>query len=606
MGVRYTLFRLQYELSRKTGLLRRRFPVDPPFRKWITLEEWKRNAAPFLIAARDISGLVHEPNQELHARANRIRNGELQFFSGVWRSVQRDGWCTNPETGYQYPLVHWTKIPDFSSQFGDIKYVWEPSRFLFIQDIIRDDFHHGTDSSAWVWDQMESWITHNPINCGPNYRCSQETSLRLFNWIYALYFYRDSASLTNARWEKILFHMYWQFRHVQDNIDFSRIAVRNNHAITETLALYIGGTLFPFFDEASTWRVQGKKWFEEEIAYQIYEDGTYLQFSNNYHRVVVQLLTLAINFARVSNDTFGKVVYQRAYASLNFLLHARDKSGWLPNYGANDGSLFFRWNDGDFRDQTAALNALHVTLTGEKFAHVPCEDVYWFHAHAGQKDFLPVTVSDGTYVFPQGGIYICRQGELLVWINCVRYKDRPSQADNLHLDVFYKGINILRDAGSFQYNTDYETVRYFSGTESHNTIMLGNADQMKKAGRFIWLNWSQAIEAEWQEVDGEPVFKGSIAAFTHLGNVVHTRTVTIRKNSLRVSDQVTGIQGQELRQLWHPDPRQTVSFRTNKAGEARTVRSEKWYSPTYGVKEAAVQQELVTDQNALITEITFD
>lgn len=26
-----------------------------------------------------------------------------------------------------------------------------------------------------------------------------------------------------------------------------------------------------------------KNWFEKEISYQIYEDGTHLQFSMNYH-----------------------------------------------------------------------------------------------------------------------------------------------------------------------------------------------------------------------------------------------------------------------------------------------------------------------------------
>ena len=35
--------------------------------------------------------------------------------------------------------------------------------------------------------------------------------------------------------------------------------------------------------------------FEKEIDYQIYKDGTYLQFSMNYQRVVVQLLTWVLS-----------------------------------------------------------------------------------------------------------------------------------------------------------------------------------------------------------------------------------------------------------------------------------------------------------------------
>ena len=86
---------------------------------------------------------------------------------------------------------------------------------------------------------------------------------------------------------------------------------------------------------------KGKKWFEEEIKYQVAEDGTYLQFSMNYHRVVVQLLTWAITLADRNGERFCDEVYKRAYQSVNFLYQCQDDStGWLPNYGSNDGALF--------------------------------------------------------------------------------------------------------------------------------------------------------------------------------------------------------------------------------------------------------------------------
>ena len=86
--------------------------------------------------------------------------------------------------------------------------------------------------------------------------------------------------------------IYASVHHVYHHINFSRIAVRNNHAITETLFLTVSNVLFPFIPETKKWAADGKKWFEEEIDYQIYNDGTFLQFSMNYHRVVVQLLSL--------------------------------------------------------------------------------------------------------------------------------------------------------------------------------------------------------------------------------------------------------------------------------------------------------------------------
>ena len=114
----------------------------------------------------------------------------------------------------------------------------------------------------------------------------------------------------------------------------------------------------------------------------------------------------------------------------------------------------------------------------------------------------------------------------MTFIRCGNHKDRPSQADNLHLDVWYKGENILVDGGSYKYNTDQQTLKYFMGTASHNTVMLDDYDQMKKGSRFIWYNWSQRKDAQYEERGEEYYFKGSVNAFSYLSeDIVHQREV---------------------------------------------------------------------------------
>jgi hypothetical protein len=608
MGMRYVSFRLLYEVKRKTHLLKRSFPENPVFQKWITLEEWRKSAAPFFFASREALQSSDASVDNLKNDAERILKGEIQFFQGEWKAIDNDSWLTNPVTGYVYDgSKHWTEIPDFHPAYGDIKYVWEKSRFTFLQTIFRYDLHYAADSSQWVFRQIESWINHNPINCGPNYRCSQEISLRIFNWIYALYFYRYSPNLNEELFNKILFHIYWQARHVRANIDFSRIAVRNNHAITETLALYSFGLLFPFFREASEWKSSGKKWFEQEIAYQIYEDGGFLQFSNNYHRVVIQLLSWAISLADVHGEKFSDVVYRRSHASVNLLMHCQDKiSGQLPNYGANDGALFFKWSDHTFRDYRPALDTLHFLLTGQGAYFGQHDDRQWFGVTRGVRGEPKIHVTDGNFSFHHGGLYVFRRHSMLLVINCVSYKDRPQQADSLHLDLWFDGQNILWDAGSYRYNTNAELVKYFFGTESHNTVMLGHNDQMLKAGRFIWLGWSDRISAGW-EVNGSSVkFSGIVKAFNYLGKISHRRSVTISDSVITVSDTVSGKNGLPLRQLWHLNPsvedRVTIQPRSG-SDPFEVIRSEKYYSPTYGVLEKSNQLEFVSKQSTITTEI---
>ena len=76
---------------------------------------------------------------------------------------------------------------------------------------------------------------------------------------------------------------------------------------------------------------------------------------------------------------------------------------------------------------------------------------------------------------------------------CGTYKDRPHQADMLHVDLWYKGLNVLRDAGSFMYYHEDELWRhYFHSTAAHNTVEIDGQDQMIKGPRFLWYCWPKA------------------------------------------------------------------------------------------------------------------
>ena len=435
MGGRYFLFRASYEMQRKSGLLRFRYPVNYTLQKFFSLEEWKEKALPFFFdSSKEVSfSSVHINN--LASDFHRVVKGECCFFSSAWYDLGTDyDWVTNPDTNYKYDVSkHWTEVEDIVQEAGDIKYVWEKSRFSYLYTVIRYDHSTGEDHSQFVFDQIQDWIDKNPLNCGPNYKCSQEISLRVLNWIFALYYYKSSPLLTESCFQKIINSIYWQIKHVYGNINFSRIAVRNNHAITETLTLYIVGLLFPWFPDAKLWKSKGKKWFEKEIEYQIAEDGTYLQFSMNYHRVVIQLLTWGIALAQRNGECFSEHVYQRAYQSVNFLYQCQELSnGYLPNYGSNDGALFFKLNDSDYRDYRPQLDALHYLLTGENLYDDVYEDRGWYanNRNCIHAEFAPLKQKIGCISFDVGGYYLIREQDTLTFIRCGKYKDRPAHADN--------------------------------------------------------------------------------------------------------------------------------------------------------------------------------
>jgi hypothetical protein len=612
MGLRYTGFRIIFELKKRLGLFKRSFPIHPEVKKFIDLELWKKTTQ-FVIPAREDWSGKNYPFDVNRTQNEKMKNGAFEFFSSMEYDLGKNyDWVTNPDTGFKYDVLkHWTEVNDYDSKAGDIKYVWEKSRFSFVYAFIREDIAYGTDNAAYVFNEIQSWIRANPINQGPNYKCSQETSLRVINWTFALHFYRNSPLLSEELFDVIMHNIYWQLKHVKSNINFSRIAVRNNHAITETLMLYIGGMMYSFFPEAKNWKENGKRWFEQEVAYQVYPDGTFLQFSMNYHRVLVQLLNLAFVISDLHKERFSEVVYERAYQSLNFLFQCQaTENGQLPNYGANDGAIFFPLSSCEYRDYRPSLNTLHYLLTGKAlYKQGPWMEEMTFYHLVNSVCTYPVLIQkQGWISFDAGGYYLLRDEGTLTFIRCGNHKDRPSQADNLHIDITINGQNVLFDGGSYKYNTDKAILGYFMGTTSHNTVMLGNNDQMLKGGRFIWYYWTQRNSVTVNEEKTQYVFDGSISAFRHLGKqITHHRKVSKLKNQNTwvIEDTISGKPSHiKMRQLFHVNQNdQKIQFSSNP--QHTSISSIGWYSGKYGIKEPIMQQEFETMGNTIQTSINI-
>jgi hypothetical protein len=594
MGTRYTLYRVKHEFEKRIGHLKRRHPINPSLKNFISLEDWRKDDRFIFSDLEDLSKKVDIKVSD--QKIKKILNGEICYFNFDWKNLGSNyDWITNPETKFKYNISnHWSEIPDLTKEAGDIKYVWEKSRFSYLWTIMRYDLANSEDHSEFVLNEIESWIDNNPINQGPNWRCSQEISLRILNWNFALHFYKKSKFLTQDLWGKIINVLYWSLDHVYKHIDFSRIAVRNNHAITETLTLALSEFLFPYFPDTIKWSKNGRKWFEDEINYQIYDDGTFLQFSMNYHRVVIQLLSLGISVSEFHNKPFSKLVYEKSYKSLNFLFQClQDENGYLPNYGSNDGALFFPLTDLDYRDYRPQLNTLHQILTGQNLYldNQVLEDSLWFTSKLNQiksYQYKQLNKHFGTLSFENGGYYTLREKDVFTFIRCGNHKDRPAHADNLHIDLWYKGINILRDSGTYKYNTEEKYQQYFTGSASHNTVMVENHSQMLKGSRFIWYHWSQSEKAKWIEKDDSFIFEGKIAAFQFLSkNAKHNRKLIKIKNEgiWKITDYLDGLPNKNKLQIWHFDKKHLDLIANNGHENINSLKWDSYFSNYYGIKE---------------------
>jgi hypothetical protein len=616
MGFKYVLFRIWFGAQRKSGILKLRFRSNIQIRHFITREEWRALDVRFFlddVQLRTKPNLSAQDRGELESGAKAFEEGKIRYFGTIWYA--NTDWHTNPENQHVYKkTVHFSEISEFSERAGDIKFVWEKSRFTFLYDLIRYDMHFKKDQSVTVFSAIENWIRENPVNCGPNWICSQEISIRILNWTFALQYYKNADTLSEPQFDLIINSIFSQIQHVEDNRNFSRIAVRNNHALTEGLAMYLVSLLYPFLPGSAVRKMKGKKWFEEEMSYQIADDGTFLQFSMNYHRVVVQLLTWAIRIAEINGEKWADVVYDRAVKTLHFLESCQEQStGWLPNYGANDGALLFPLSSCHFRDFRPSLLALSKIL-GKNLDFGPGsweEETWWLGAEDQVLEICDPS-EKRVRTFKQGGYYVQRDKDTMTFLRCGSYRTRPSQADNLHLDIWVDGQNILRDGGSYRYNTCEKWADYFAGTSSHNTIMLGDQSQMRKGERFIWHDWIKKSYFRVTQTAHFTVFDGQFEGFGHVGKgIVHRRRVT-RENANRSWMVEDWIENAPLRlpmvQIWHPIEnfleKYTIRAFLQNGAELVVEYNEGWYSESYGHKRPGLRLVFCTGERYIKTVIT--
>jgi hypothetical protein len=112
-------------------------------------------------------------------------------------------------------------------------------------------------------------------------------------------------------------------------------------------------------------------------------------------------------------------------------------------------------------------------------------------------------------------------------IRAVTFDSRPAHADQLHVDLWWQGLNIACDAGSYRYNAAPPWDNSLSGTAVHNTVTVNELDQMTRAGKFLWLDWAQAarLPSERGRLDE---FVASHNGFARVG-FTHRRRLSLKK-----------------------------------------------------------------------------
>jgi len=544
-GVRDGVLRLGYELRRGSGLMSRRLRSVRGWDSWSLrriapqanasqlLESRRAEKHPFFFTdARQLASALRHilgTNGEsfILAEASRILEGAFPFFGRLsFACGFPPNWFRNPVTGQQVsPLRSWTTMRFASPDYGDLKYILEPSRFLFVYPLARAYALNGDERLPEAfWRLVEDWAQHNPPMEGPLWVCGQESSLRIVAWSFALRAFVHSPTTTPARCALLLSMIAAHAWRTEQTLGYAR-SQRSNHLISEAAGLWTAGTLYPELARAEAWQNLGTRMMREAVLDQFTADGMYLQHSFNYQRMALHVLLWTLRLAQVHRMELPPEIRARTAAGLDFLGAVVDPvSGNAPNHGANDGSLALPLTRCDYRDFRPLLQ-LGASVLGRPPAFGPGpwdESCLWLCGKAPN----PATPSLRPSLASSTGYH--RLGDVNSWalVHASQYTRRPFQADQLHVDLWWRGLNLARDAGTYLYNGEPPWDNGLSRTVAHNTMTFDGRDQMRRAGRFLWVDWAQASgkSSSLSQSAFPDYFEGSHDGYRKLG-ITHRRSV---------------------------------------------------------------------------------
>jgi len=423
----------------------------------------------------------------LLSAADEIANGRFRFFGAEPAAIEL---C--PEK----PLGHWTEYETGKiGHKGDIKFTWEPARFGWAFVLGRAYHASGAEKYAEAfWQLFTRFQDANPAYQGPNWISGQEVGLRLLAFIWAAQVFGASGHSSAERLTNLANAVATHAARIPATLIYAR-SQNNNHLLTEAVALYSAGLALRGQPLADEWKAGGEKWLRWCFTNQIGADGEYVQHSSNYQRLILQCALWVNAIGRIGNpagedqvpgmvNALDDTSRKNLVNATHWLIDRLDpESGRAANLGANDGALIFPFSNGNFNDfRPVALAASRAFLDQNLDQGGLDEMALWFGLEQAGKQPVIRSQSSGTLITSNS------------WCNlrAVHYRSRPSHADQLHADLWWRGFNIAQDAGTYLYNGKPPWDNRLTSTLVHNTVSVDGQEQMTRASRFLYLDWANA------------------------------------------------------------------------------------------------------------------
>lgn len=470
--------------------------------------------------------------QQTLSEAQEILSGRFRLFGGPAAPLQ----LSPPGE-----LAHWTCYETGQAHPGraDFKEIWEPARFDWTYTLARAYQISGDERfPAAFWDGFETFQAANPPYWGPNWASAQEVALRLIAFAFSLPSFSASPHTTPQRRAKLAQALADHAQRIPPTLVYAR-AQQNNHLLSEAAGLFTAGLCLPKHPQAARWRTLGWRTFNRALQLQIDPHGAYIQHSTNYQRLALQLSLWFTCLANAHGQELPGNSRQLLANAVRWLLAMTNPAnGQVPNLGPNDGACIQPLSATPFHDYRPVLQAAAQAFLGQR----PFPDGAWDEVAMWLPTTPPQPLATAFGENPPATPHILRSpdGSSWAYLRAARFHSRPGHADQLHLDLWRDGINLACDPGTYSYNAAPPWDNPLAHSAVHNTLTVNSLEQMRRAGRFLYLDWAQA-----EIIAGQPNPDRSWHQLTAQHNgyrrlgLIHRREVSAQANGdWHVEDQL--------------------------------------------------------------------
>ncbi|OGO27663.1 MAG: hypothetical protein A2W33_06375 [Chloroflexi bacterium RBG_16_52_11] len=498
LGARQLWHYIWYQLQLHSGILR--WKTSPPNLETTRPPHSFLTQPLFALPERQqlLDLLDSKGTRELTQHCDEILAGQERLFGGELVRLSLE-----PPP----PLLHWTfyEINQKTQGYADPKQIWEPGRFGWAITLARSYYLNPDERYAEAfWNYTERFIDANPPYQGQHWVSAQEVALRLVVFVFTHPILAQAPSSTPERLARLYRSIAAHAERIPPSLSYAR-AQNNNHLLSEAVGLYTAGLALRDHPQAARWRRLGWRWFNHGIQTQIAEDGTYVQQSTNYHRLMLQLALIAQSAALSDDQNLPQESINRLTASTLWLYRLVDPvTARVPNLGANDGASILPLASCAFEDYRPVLQAAGKAFLGRNlFTAGPWDEMsLWLNSQISGKQQIrnDPAVSISQEIQQPFRLDNPAHGSW-AYFRVTSFSSRPGHADQLHVDLWWRGLNLAQDAGTYRYNDPPPWDNSLARTPVHNTLTINDTDQMTQAGRFLWLDWAQGRLLEHTQAD---------------------------------------------------------------------------------------------------------